>query len=516
MLNQQTNTDLSPGPVQLHSSSVSYKHELVNVVSIDMGIKNVSVCKFLWTCPVPAVQPKHYNTFSSASNIATADSPIVAKLENHATVKVGESFQRDTTFQKKYLETLESLLQFGNPWVKSNETDTITLSGSNSSKGSAAGSDSLFAKKSCNPKSDPFPYIELPIIYSWERLDLEQLFQPGALDMSKWQPFGLEHLNFLATNLVEAITQPPPDLPICDTNMAKSQDPSENLKPITKIKTTQPKNDNIEKKQELRPKTLVLIERQRFRSSSSSNILEWTLRINRLEMAVYSILKSLRQNVIVHSISPKAVLNYWKMVYPDLVSNQQTDDSSDYTETSALETKNLKKGKKQNTKDVYKLGKQTKLDIAARIIQDSTMFGNPGVDKKTDTFDPVLGIGLYSGTKDQHDDPVGTPANAVLSSSSWFKQSPMHVRLQKKNGIGATGSHHNNGTMAGSCQVIADSYNYELSLLEKPKKTKVGGKLKADDLADSMLQGLAWCNWQRNIDKVCDLLMSNSRNGSEM
>lgn len=515
MLNQQPNTDLSSVSVQFHSPSVGYKHELVNVVSIDMGIKNVSVCKFLWTRPVPAPQPKQCdNTFSYASNIVIPDSPIVSKLENNATVKVGESPQHDATFQKKYLETLESLLQFGNPWIKSNEIDAIPPCEPNSSKGSDTSSNSLFSKKSCNAKSGPFPFIELPIIYSWERLDLEQIFQPGASDTSKWQPFGLEHLNFLATNLVQAITQSPPDLPFCDTNLAKPQDASENLQPITKI-STRPKNDNVGNKQELNPKTVVLIERQRFRSSSSSNILEWTLRINRLEMAVYSILKSLRQNVIVHSISPKAVLNYWKMVYPDLVNNQQTDDSSDYTETSALEPKTLKKGKRQSTKDVYKLGKQTKLDIAARIIQDSTMFGNPGLEKKTDSVDPVLGIGLYSGIKDQHNDPVGTPANAVLSSSSWFKQSPMHVRLQK-NGIEATGSHHDNGTMAGPCQAIADSYNYKLSLLEKPKKTKVGGKLKADDLADSMLQGLAWCNWQRNIDKVCDLLMSNSRNGSQM
>lgn len=79
-------------------------------------------------------------------------------------------------------------------------------------------------------------------------------FSARCIRYVKMATLWVRAFEFLATNLVEAITQPPPDLPICDTNMAKSQDPSENLKPITKIKTTQPKNDNIEKKQELRPK----------------------------------------------------------------------------------------------------------------------------------------------------------------------------------------------------------------------------------------------------------------------
>lgn len=102
----------------------------------------------------------------------------------------------------------------------------------------------------------------------------------------------------------------------------------------------------------------ILIERQRFRSASSTAILEWTVRVNMLENMLHAVLYAKAQqqkkgiSTGIFSISPKRVLSFWK----EQVSRNKVQISNS----------NNAKGKS------YRETKDFKTQIAASLILNST------------------------------------------------------------------------------------------------------------------------------------------------
>lgn len=530
---------------------------LLNIVSIDMGIKNISVCKMLWNVPGglgSLYMPNIGNTQTSLESPESSN---------------GIKYQTDTTL---FLEILENILQFGSPWaMRLKESSNETLDKSNQSITKLKSSDLNVEKKLVPYYDSFFNHTQLsnqldgsdtpisnnntvtatcsantclhpiPAIYSWSRLDLERQFQldhqtgsenfretPGS-----FQPFGLEHIYSLANSFVHKVILDNSDLPNhVIPNVSISHKRGNSIGSKTKINDNYDEDSNInnnDAKSDISgknksianenskvlsaPKTLVLIERQRFRSSSSSNILEWTVRINRLEMALFSVLKTISQtfkqsgenrSIDVFSVPPKSVVNYWKMVYPDIGAEAGTEagtEASTEADTEDSETDSKKgRSKKCASKDVYKLGKQVKLDIAAQILKDQNVVGlchnNYNDINNNNNHDNGSSTSSSSVAVSGSDELVFAPANTVISSSSNFKQYPTRVSPFDTN------ANLNPSTNNSTTNNTSTNTRYQFSPLSKPKKTRLDGKLKADDLADSLLQGVAWCHWQANMRRL--------------
>lgn len=141
---------------------------------------------------------------------------------------------------------------------------------------------------------------------------------------------------------------------------------------------------------------VVLIERQRFRSASSSSILEWTVRVNMLENMLHAVLYATAQQKRnnrsqILSINPKRVLLFWK----------QEIEQGRLIVPGISET-----NKERNT---YKETKNLKIQIAKSILQRSHEFSF-----RESSFDARDQI--YSG-KGKNDDL----ADSFLQGQAWIQ-----------------------------------------------------------------------------------------------
>ena len=218
----------------------------------------------------------------------------------------------------------------------------------------------------------------------------------------------------------------------------------------------------------LRP-THILIERQRYRSSGSSAILEWTVRVNMLEGMLHTVLETLKQSSLqrqspykggqsesacgilsqysppqVHSVSPKRVANYWTDAMSDKgFSPAQTDTATKKAATSKLE-------------------KEAKIAIA-----ETWLRGN------------------------EHAQPLqcGSVEGREMRDAFLVAREPRKPRTRRTTRL-----------------TLKDTNNNDKALDSTPSpKQSAGGSLvgKLDDLADSLLQGMAWMQWEVNRQKIC-------------
>ena len=198
--------------------------------------------------------------------------------------------------------------------------------------------------------------------------------------------------------------------------------------------------------------THVLIERQRFRSGGGSAVQEWTLRVGVFEGMLYAILHALRQerggylaSLQVHGVEPKRVVGYWSEI-----------DGAETAEAGASEKK------KGSAREV----KKAKIDLVGKWLAHSfkmrekagSVSNSAIITSKTESgvIGEVLGL---DGSETMSINP-GAPAEqlAVAYVQKW----------QKQNG------------------------NKKRSSAEA-KASEIG---KLDDLADCLLQGVTWYEWQ--------------------
>ncbi|CAG8078233.1 unnamed protein product [Penicillium olsonii] len=189
--------------------------------------------------------------------------------------------------------------------------------------------------------------------------------------------------------------------------------------------------------------THILIERQRFRSGGASAVQEWTLRVGVFEGMLYAVLHALRMErgdvITVQGVEPRRVVRYW-------------------LDQSAAEKERLK------AREV----KKAKIDVVGSWI--SAARGEPSMDSR----------------------PIGKQQQLLLGSSSVDK-----ILLAEP-------------SASPALEGIVNEYMRKWQAQPKPKKTRASkgtstpdplpveaidiGKL--DDLADCLLQGVAWVEWQ--------------------
>lgn len=177
--------------------------------------------------------------------------------------------------------------------------------------------------------------------------------------------------------------------------------------------------------------THILIERQRFRSSSGPHVLEWTLRVNMFESILYAILTTLREEGIfkgvVQPIAPGKIGPFW------LGEERKADEQikqGDYKRIS-------------KAKNIKLINKGKKMDLVRSWLEHGTQvgLGNDAVERMAEMY------------KEKWDRKPGGPTG------------PRKIKKLEK---------------------------------EQDEELEKQGIPKLDDLADCLLQGMAWLEWEKN------------------
>ncbi|KAI9867231.1 MAG: hypothetical protein M1813_009509 [Trichoglossum hirsutum] len=170
--------------------------------------------------------------------------------------------------------------------------------------------------------------------------------------------------------------------------------------------------------------TLVLIERQRYRSAGSSAVQEWTVRVNMFEGMLYAVLHTLRAegrwNGLVRGVAPGKVGGFW---------------------VGGTATSTAKSAKWRN--------KTAKIDLVGKWLEAG-------------------GDGVLTVATDE----------ANQTASAFLDRWKGKGKRRRRPGLKKTGD-DDAGTIAAEDRLS-----------------------KLDDLADCLLQGLAWVRWEENKHKI--------------
>ncbi|EEH18525.2 hypothetical protein PABG_07585 [Paracoccidioides brasiliensis Pb03] len=202
--------------------------------------------------------------------------------------------------------------------------------------------------------------------------------------------------------------------------------------------------------------THVLIERQRFRSGGGSAVPEWTIRVGVFEGMLYAVLRAMQQerkgeiaNIVVQGVEPQRVLRYW----------------IDHEEGLDLPPKGKLMGSSPTPNVSKKLSsskcKQIKIDRIGELL--SSCIGID-VDSTSST-----GTGDHLGINLGDDGQIHEVVKAYLKKWKKLKGG----KLSTKRTSGAT---------------TDNSQTLEIE--------------KLDDLADCLLQGITWLEWQNTLQNV--------------
>ncbi|RAO64122.1 uncharacterized protein BHQ10_000134 [Talaromyces amestolkiae] len=204
--------------------------------------------------------------------------------------------------------------------------------------------------------------------------------------------------------------------------------------------------------------THILIERQRFRSGGQSAVLEWSLRVGVFEGMLHAVLRTMRElarvdksrsceekDFQVHPISPARIMQFWD----ESKSSIEGDDSSE-------------KGKGQSQRGV----KKQKMDIVGHLLSASSSsdLGKRG----------LLCWDVDINTTDTDKQNVSDVVDAYLGR--WNPQ---------------------------LLKIIPSSTTSKAVRESKSDVNKKAYKIeKMDDLADCLLQGLTWLEWQARRARI--------------
>ncbi|KAF7931004.1 uncharacterized protein EAE97_009213 [Botrytis byssoidea] len=199
--------------------------------------------------------------------------------------------------------------------------------------------------------------------------------------------------------------------------------------------------------------THILIERQRFRSMGSKHILEWTIRVNMLESMLWATLRTLAEEKAwsgeVIEIAPRKVGSFW------------------VEESGLLDGEEEKFKKVRNTKEVKARTKGAKIDLVRGWLEA----GEKGNGKSRNHLEMVqIGSQQVREVKERY-------------TTKWDR------KAGRAKGFKVKSKARNNEDKEEEDGIITE------------KEDEVG---KLDDLADCLLQGMAWLKWQENKKRALE------------
>ncbi|TGO50170.1 hypothetical protein BOTNAR_0403g00040 [Botryotinia narcissicola] len=199
--------------------------------------------------------------------------------------------------------------------------------------------------------------------------------------------------------------------------------------------------------------THILIERQRFRSMGSKHILEWTIRVNMLESMLWATLKTLAEEKAwsgeVIEIAPRKVGSFW------------------VEENGLLDGEEEKFKKVRNTKEVKARTKGAKIDLVRGWLEA----GEEENGKSRNHLEMVqIGSQQVREVKERY-------------TTKWDR------KAGRAKGFKVKSKARNNEDKEEEDEIITE------------KEDEVG---KLDDLADCLLQGMAWLKWQENKKRALE------------
>jgi cruciform cutting endonuclease 1 len=225
--------------------------------------------------------------------------------------------------------------------------------------------------------------------------------------------------------------------------------------------------------------THVLIERQRFRSGGASAVLEWTLRVGIMEGMLYAVLQTLRQerggdvaDLIVRGIEPKRVVRYWLEggFGSPVLGKEEVDEKSEDLEKT--------KEKKPTAREV----KKAKVDLVGRWL--SAAMQNTNACPDTDGGIKKLELGIAADNKIILADKSVSPALHDVAGAYMRK---WQGKSQTKKAKGKKGS------------PTLSPVSPQPDMSDDVATVDLG---KLDDLADCLLQGVTWVEWEIMRERI--------------
>ncbi|KAJ5747761.1 uncharacterized protein N7511_009457 [Penicillium nucicola] len=224
--------------------------------------------------------------------------------------------------------------------------------------------------------------------------------------------------------------------------------------------------------------THILIERQRFRSGGGSAVQEWTLRVGVFEGMLYAIVHALRkerggslQDVVVQGVEPRRVVRYWLEGGTGKDANKKEDDG---------------KAKRLTARDV----KKAKIDLVAGWLSSAWKNQDPASGgSAVRTMEPGPLVDNKIVLAYQSESPVLQQVSAGFLRK-WLDQTTRKSKTAKSQ------------TEGQATVIKAPSVNSTAEAVALlPESTAIDpGKL--DDLADCLLQGVTWVEWQMMRERL--------------
>ncbi|OQD85215.1 hypothetical protein PENANT_c010G01474 [Penicillium antarcticum] len=303
---------------------------------------------------------------------------------------------------------------------------------------------------------------------------------PPTLELTAWHKLAvseISNLNLIPTTSENLSTTSETTLPIAKAQSKDSEKEKENYTPSLYAQNAYKLITSL---LEAYNPTHILIERQRFRSGGGSAVQEWTLRVGVFEGMLYAILHALReerggtlQNVVVQGIEPRRVVRYWLEGGTKRDADEKGEDS---------------KAKKLTARDI----KKAKIDLVAHWLSSARKHQNAASGEgEVCTTKP----GSLADTKIVLADSSESPILQNISAGYLRKWLDQATRKSK-----TTKTKTKDRTIVTESPCIA-SIAQGMALTPTTAAIDPG---KLDDLADCLLQGVTWVEWQVMRERIAE------------